>query len=169
MLHFFRPNANVSSFDALIAHRSSRWYGACLRITGRAALAEEAVQEALLKAWRHRATFRGEAEIDTWVHRIAINAAIDLLRRERGETLDADADHAYEGGHRSADLKRDLDDALIHLSALERTVFVLKHHEEWSLAEIAQHLGCSVDSVKQGLFRGVRKLRGALADWRGGP
>lgn len=166
MLHYFRPDP-VQSFDSLIAQRSARWYGACLRITGRAALAEEAVQEALLKAWRQRATFRGEAEIDTWVHRIAINTAIDLMRRERGETLDESFDAAHDGAHRAGDLNRDLDAALTRLTALERTMFVLKHHEEWSLAEIADHLGCSVDSVKQGLFRGVRKLRGALADWRG--
>lgn len=157
----------IERLAALITARSARWYRACLRITGRPALAEEAVQEALLKAWRHRDSFRGDAEVDTWVHRIAVHAAIDLLRREpdvrSAEALDAGG----PGDERAHQLGRDLTQAMQGLSTLERTVFVLKHHEQWSLAEIAEQLDCSVDSVKQGLFRGVRKLRTALADWRG--
>jgi RNA polymerase sigma-70 factor (ECF subfamily) len=158
---------DVERLAALITARSARWYRACLRITGRPALAEEAVQEALLKAWRHRDSFRGDAEADTWVHRIAVHAAIDLMRREPDIVLAEVPDTGSPGGERAHQLGHDLNAAMQALSPLERTVFVLKHHEQWSLAEIAEQLGCSVDSVKQGLFRGVRKLRTALADWRG--
>jgi RNA polymerase sigma-70 factor (ECF subfamily) len=168
MLHFLRAKPELPSFDALIANRGARWFGACLRITRRAALAEEAVQEALLKAWRHRDAYRGEAELDTWIHRIAVNTAIDLIRRERLDWTDELPDEAAPPAH-SAALAKDLDAALQHLSALERLAFVLKHCEDWSLAEISTHLGCSIDSVKQALFRGVRKLRAALAEWRGEP
>lgn len=161
------PLSDVERLAALITARSARWYRACLRITGRPALAEEAVQEALLKAWRHRDSFRGEAEVDTWVHRIAVHAAIDLVRREPILTPTGPPDEGTRQEERAHALGRDLMTAMQALSALERTVFVLKHHEQWSLAEIAEQLGCSVDSVKQGLFRGVRKLRMALADWRG--
>lgn len=158
---------SIERLAALITARSTRWYRACLRITGRPALAEEAVQEALLKAWRHRDSFRGEAEVDTWVHRIAVHAAIDLLRREPEVRAAELPDTGAPGAEHAQQLGRDLSRAMQALSTLERTVFVLKHHEQWSLAEIAEQLGCSVDSVKQGLFRGVRKLRTALADWRG--
>lgn len=158
---------DVDRLAALIRARSARWYRACLRITGRAVLAEEAVQEALLKAWRHRDSFRGEAEVDTWVHRIAVHAAIDLVRREPLPAAMEPPEEATRQAERAHALGRDLMTAMQALSALERTVFVLKHHEQWSLAEIAEQLSCSVDSVKQGLFRGVRKLRTALADWRG--
>ncbi|MCU0756890.1 MAG: RNA polymerase sigma factor [Xanthomonadales bacterium] len=166
MTPFSRP-FDVERLAALITARSARWYRACLRITARPALAEEAVQEALLKAWRHRESFRGEAEVDTWVHRIAVHAAIDLMRREPAIVPVELPETGTRRDERAHELGRDLNLAMQALSPLERTVFVLKHHEQWSLAEIAEQLGCSVDSVKQGLFRGVRKLRSALADWRG--
>ena len=67
----------------MLSERSVRWYNACLRITRDADLAADAVQEALLKAWDRRDEFRGESDLDTWIHRIALNAAIDLMRRRR--------------------------------------------------------------------------------------
>jgi len=167
-----RPRLVLDDFHALLASRSPRWYAACLRITNDAALAEDAVQEALLKAWDKRAEFRGEAELDTWIHRIAVNAAIDLLRRlrpqavseaidehEASECTPIDARHAQEfaGG---------LDLAMRELTDLERCCFVLKHVEEWRLSEIADDLQISLDSVKQALFRGLRKLRIAMDPWR---
>jgi RNA polymerase sigma factor (sigma-70 family) len=78
-------------FRDLIDRRGARMQAACLRITRDPALAEDAVQEALLKAWRARDQFRGEAERDTWLHRIAINAALELVRR-RGPMADLDVD-----------------------------------------------------------------------------
>jgi RNA polymerase sigma-70 factor (ECF subfamily) len=61
------------TFHAVLNERSVRWYNACLRITRDADLAADAVQEALLKAWDRRDEFRGESELDTWIHRIALN------------------------------------------------------------------------------------------------
>lgn len=92
MFAFLKPEPALSlaEFEAVLARRSARWYSACLRITRHPALAEDAVQDALLKAWHRRGDFRGEAQLDTWIHRIAIHAAIDLMRRERPElALDA--------------------------------------------------------------------------------
>jgi len=63
-----RPDA----FHAVLQERSVRWYNACLRITRDAELAADAVQDALLKAWDRRDDFRGEAALDTWIHRIAL-------------------------------------------------------------------------------------------------
>lgn len=160
---------------SVLAERGERWYAACLRITRDPALAEDAVQDALLKAWDKRALFRGESEMDTWIHRIAINAAIDRMRRER-PTLDvstqdaADADAAEPHAvHSRQQLGDGLQAALTRLTDLERIAFVLKHLEEWRLAEIALELKTSQDSIKQALFRAVRKLRAALDPWRSDP
>ena len=86
-----RPDA----FQTVLKERSVRWYNACLRITRDADLAADAVQEALLKAWHRRDDFRGEAALDTWIHRIALNAAIDLTRRRKTRAEDEldDDDH----------------------------------------------------------------------------
>src|SRR5689334_1085037 len=75
-------------FHAVLSERSARWYNACLRITRDADLAADAVQEALLKAWDRRNEFRGDSELDTWIHRIALNAAIDLMRRRRPQAVE---------------------------------------------------------------------------------
>ena len=92
-----RPDA----FHSVLEERSGRWYNACLRITRDAELAADAVQEALLKAWDRRNDFRGEAALDSWIHRIALNAAIDMTRRRRTraeDVLDDDGHEAPESG-----------------------------------------------------------------------
>ncbi|MCB1598694.1 MAG: sigma-70 family RNA polymerase sigma factor [Xanthomonadales bacterium] len=167
-----RPRLLVDDFHALLAEKSARWYGACLRITGDAGLAEDAVQDALLKAWDKRAEFRGEADLDTWIHRIAINAAIDLSRKRRGDVLEATADAADPGesgpaeAHAVGELGEGLERAMRGLTDLERQCFVLKHLEQWRLIEIAEQLQTSQDSIKQALFRALRKLRVTLEPWR---
>jgi RNA polymerase sigma-70 factor, ECF subfamily len=167
-----RPSLLVDDFHALLAEKSARWYGACLRITRDAGLAEDAVQDALLKAWDKRAEFRGEADLDTWIHRIAINAAIDLTRKRRGDVLEANTDtpDATESDpadtHAAGELGEGLERAMRRLTDLERQCFVLKHLEQWRLIEIAEQLQTSQDSIKQALFRALRKLRVTLEPWR---
>jgi len=80
------------TFHTVLSERGVRWYNACLRITRDADLAADAVQEALLKAWDRRDEFRGESELDTWIHRIALNAAIDQMRRRKPQTLTDELD-----------------------------------------------------------------------------
>src|SRR3982751_5734095 len=90
------------AFQTVLTERSPRWYNACLRITRDADLAADAVQEALLKAWRRREDFRGEAALDSWIHRIALNAAIDLTRRRKRRAEEELDEDAFEAGPSSA-------------------------------------------------------------------
>ena len=168
-----RPHA-IDGFEALVQRASGRWYGACLRITQDAALAEDAVQDALLNAWRARDQFRGEAELDTWLHRIAINAALELMRK-RGPVAEsgpepedvATAADCPASSHVRSAFGSAVGKALDRLTTRERVCFVLKHIEQWRLEEIAAATNVSVDSVKQSLFRGLGKLRVELKEWRG--
>lgn len=175
MFAFFgsRPAWSLDDFHKVLARRGERWYGACLRVTGDPGLAEDAVQEALLKAWSQRAQFRGDAELDTWIHRIALNAAIDQLRRhkpgiaeEPGDDLISTTQSPMQLQARS-ELGRDLGQAMQRLTDMERMCFVLKHLEGWQLDEIAKALHNSINGIKQALFRAVRKLRSDLQQWRG--
>ena len=159
------PDPTQAEFHEAITNRSDRWFAACLKITRNRALAEDAVQDALLSAWAKRSQFQHGARLDTWIHRIAVNAALQLIRKQRPaafEPLDFeipdDADSQEEVQH-AGDLERDLDNALTHLSDIERVCFVLKHLEQWRLREIAEELDTTIGTVKQALFRGVRKLR----------
>jgi RNA polymerase sigma-70 factor, ECF subfamily len=175
MFGFLRPRPGLDAFQQVLAEKGGRWYRACLRITGDPGLAEDAVQDALLKAWNRRDDFRADAELDTWIHRIALNSAIDILRKRRGPVDEGeDLDHHAAPRHASPDnqyesraLGGDIALSLERLTQREREAFVLKHLEGWSLEEIAAHQGGNVNNTKQALFRAVRKLRADLEAWRG--
>lgn len=158
-----------AEFHEAISRRSDRWYSACLRITRNASLAEDAVQEALLSAWHKRGQFQRNSSLESWIHRIAVNAALALVRKERPDRFEPLADlveetvspeqHACDG-----DVGEAFAAALPCLSDAERVCFVLKHIEQWRLREIADELGTEVGNVKQALFRAVKKLRVSMRD-----
>lgn len=183
MFAFFSKSTwSVGEFQALLASHGDRWYRACLRLTRDPALAEDAVQEALIKAWEKREQYRGEAELSGWVHRIAVNCALDLLRRRgrHGEASNSDSQpnepeevqQPWQGPVSAGtpleqmqriENARQLERAMQALTEMERTCFVLKHLEQYRLEEIAEQIDSSVNSVKQALFRALGKLRSHLA------
>ncbi len=157
-----------AEFHEAIARRSDRWYGACLNITRDPDLAADALQDGLLSAWDKRHQFERGARLDTWIHRIAINAALMLLRKQRPQAWQPLPDLLESDERGPADtladheLGKELDAALRCLSDLERICFVLKHLEQWRLAEIADELGHNLGTVKQAVFRAVKKMRGKM-------
>lgn len=165
-----------TEFDRALLRSGDRWYAACLNITRAPALAEDAVQDGLVLAWRKRHQFNGEAALDTWIHRIVVNAALQLLRRnkamvdqgptELGPVAEPIELHTPPDAQASAEWLCALERLMVALTEYERICFVLKHIEGWQLSEIADETGNSVNSVKQALFRAVKKLRVGLADWR---
>lgn len=152
-------------FHEAIASRADRWFSVCLKITRNPDLAEDAVQDALLSAWNKRVHFQRGARLDTWIHRIAVNSALQLLRKQRPGTFESlqkdviDDQPSVEDEMYAMELDSDLSAALQQLSDSERICFVLKHMEQWRLQEIADELDTSIGVVKQALFRGTRKLR----------
>lgn len=170
-----RPAPALDEFHLAVAAYADRWYGACVRITRDHGLAEDAVQDALSKAWQKRYEYRGEAQMETWIHRIAINCALDLVRRQHPAMVSESelmrSDEQVDA-HSPVDICRveefgdGLSLAMKRLTRLERLCFVLKHVEQWRLAEIAAELDCSESCIKQAVFRAVRKLRVALDPWR---
>jgi RNA polymerase sigma-70 factor (ECF subfamily) len=155
----------------------------CVRITRDAALAEDAVQEALFNAWKHIADFDGRSSFKTWLHRIAVNAALEQMRRNaRHETVDASAggddddddfllqravdEPGPEQQALGEEIGRQVEDHLGRMTVIERTAFVLRHAEGHSIEEIAQTMSMNISASKQAIFRAVRKLRGALQPLR---
>jgi len=161
-----------AEFHAAIARRSASWYAACLRITHNPQQAEDALQDALLSAWNKRGQFESSARLETWIHRIAVNAALQVLRRshpERFEPLEAELPDDREQPQAQlleAELSTNLLSSLRQLTEMERVCFVLKHLEQWRLAEIAVELDTNTGVIKQALFRGVKKLRVSMAHLR---
>ncbi len=128
-------------------------------------LAADAVQDALLNAWRKRGQFRNTARLDTWIHRIAVNAALNLLRKSRPgvfEALDSDVEDDADRPDQvlqDYELESDLATSLARLSEVERVCFVLKHLEQWRTREISEEIGTNDGRVKQAVYRAVHKLR----------
>ncbi len=156
------------------------------RITGNQADAEEAAQEAFLRAYNKLPNFRHDASFSTWITRIAMNTALNLVERRNRDLSQygpriADNRSSVEqtvqlaDGHASPERQLlDLeaatlrDDALANLTAMERTAFTLRHMEDLPIAEIATALNVPANSAKQAVFRAVAKLRRSLAPLAGG-
>lgn len=167
----------AEAFREIVEAYAQPLWRAAFRILGDQAAAEDAVQEAFLRAWRALDRFDERAELSTWLYRIATNAAIDLRReRKRRDTLAGPLPEDFNGQvtakttaadqERTA-LWRDLVDqareAIAVLPEAERTAILLRHFEGCSIAEIAQALGTGENAAKQAVFRAVHKLRAVLA------
>jgi RNA polymerase sigma-70 factor (ECF subfamily) len=148
------------------------------RVTGNAIDAEEAAQEAFLLAYKKLPGFREQAAFGTWVYRIAMNCSLNLVER-RSRDLGWDAIPLEPGSptdniaispapnpeaellHNEAMRRRER--AMLTLTPMERTAFILRHMEEQSTQVIAEALGVPANSAKQAVFRAVAKLRRELA------
>ncbi|MCG8435311.1 MAG: RNA polymerase sigma factor, partial [Gammaproteobacteria bacterium] len=143
------------------------------------ALAEDAVQETWLNVHRRLGKFDGRSAFTTWLQRIAINAAIDILRSRRrlqdredmSMEFNERADHLAgnePGPERQTESKavgRAAREALANLTPMERAAFSLRHFEEVAIEEICQKLGIGKNACKQAIFRAVGKMRKALSDY----
>ena len=164
-------------FRTLVERHSRTLFRLAYRITGNEADAEDVVQESFIRAYRGLSQYDGRATFQAWISRIASNYALDLLaakKRRNWEQIDGDGDHAgalesLPAGNptperlaRSSQLRQHVETALGELTDLERAAFVLRHFEGLSLEEIGNAMGINLNSVKQGVFRAVQKLRVAL-------
>jgi RNA polymerase sigma-70 factor (ECF subfamily) len=171
-------SGDEDAFQALVEAHSAALFRLAWRFTGSAESADDVVQETFLRAWRSLRRFDSRSRFSTWLHRIAANAATDLLRRQQRhvdgrEELDNES-HAEPfiedapGPERltlSTEIEHRVDRALGQLTAIERTAFVLRHFEERSIADIGRILGSRTSATKQAVFRAVHKLRRELAPW----
>jgi len=131
-------------------------------------LAEDAVQETMIKAWQSLPRFRGDSSVRSWILRIAHNTSISMLRRRRERVMDPDTLPDTIGGIDPARSSTALADlgvvrrALEGLDELSRSVVVLREVEGLSYQDIADTLGVPVPTVKTRLLRARRTLAEAL-------
>ncbi len=167
-------------FHQLIRPYERGLYVMALSMLRNEADAEDAAQEACLKAYRSLASFRADSKFSTWLVSITLNVARNRLRRNRSthmESLDVPPD---EQGHVSPALLRDwrevpsealeraevrliLQKAIVALPEIYREVFLLRDVEELSIKETAETLGVSETSVKVRLHRARTMLQKTLA------
>jgi RNA polymerase sigma-70 factor, ECF subfamily len=157
-----------------------RVYNLARRMLGNDADAEDVTQDVLLQVVRKLGTFRGEADIGTWLHRVTVNAALanrgKRARREEHEVRDP-LEHFLEDGHHNhakpwsispdqhvldQETHRLIEEAIARLPEIYRDVYVLADVEGLPNPEIADLLGLSVPAVKSRLHRARLLMRHAL-------
>lgn len=151
------------AFAEIFRRHRDRLWAVAVRTCGDRDMAADAVQDAFLSAYRHAGSFRGDAQVTTWLHRIVVNACLDRLRRRRPtsdlESLDPSL-LAVPG-----DAAADVDTALAVHAALrtlpegQRAALVLVDMHGLKVSEAAQVLGVAEGTVKSRCARG----RAALA------
>jgi len=135
-------------------------------------------QDAFVQAWLHLAKFERRSNFETWVTRIAINRARDLIRSRRWTVPLASQTEEDEAGFEPIDdkadpernaLSRQMNDAIERavdsLSTQQKMIFRLRHYENLPLEEISQIMGLRAGTVRAHLFRAVHKLRAELSGW----
>lgn len=155
------------AFMALMTRHERRVYNLAYRMLGNPDDARDATQDAFLSCFRHLSTFRGDAAFATWLHRIAVNACYDSLRRRKA-TISLDdhpleppsvADHADQTAT-AIDVQR----ALLDVPPDFRAVLVMHEIQDLPVEEIAAALEVPVGTVKSRLHRGRVALGRALAE-----
>jgi RNA polymerase sigma-70 factor, ECF subfamily len=165
LVHRFQ-SGDQEAFVALMQRHERRIYNLAYRMLGRAEDARDATQDVFLSCFRHLGSFRGDSAFSTWIHRIAVNASFDVLRK-RTPTVSLDdwleepataPDHA-EGTAVRTDVQR----ALLEIPAEFRAPLVMHEVLDLPVEEIAEALDVPIGTVKSRLFRGRVALGRVLA------
>ena len=139
--------------------------GGVFRIVGNEADTDDVIQEALIRAYRRVGSFRGDAGLRSWVYRIAVNCAFDLLR-ERKRQSEANGKYAANPpeSRDNADEKQlvELEHAISELPTPYREAIIWGYLSDLSGSEAAERLGCSENALYQRVFKAKQKLRKSM-------
>ncbi len=136
------------------------------------------MQETMVRALQRAESFRGDASLATWLHRILHNLAVDVSRRDREdatEDVEREVEERWRSGSYTVDAatvveraetRAELEDALVRLPVIYRTAVVLHDAEGMTVAEIADIQGVALPAAKQRLRRGRMMTVDALAQGR---
>jgi RNA polymerase sigma-70 factor (ECF subfamily) len=162
------PAAEREFYDAHV----DRVYRLTYRLAGDDDLARDFTQETYIRAFERLGEFRGEAQLSTWLHAIAVSVALNGLRKvkrlhHREATLEDGLDVVETGRQAEPDVKRRLAEAIDALPDGYRTVFVMHDVEGYTHEEIGAVLAIETGTSKAQLSRARAKLRVLLADFAG--
>ena len=162
-----------AAFEELVRQYEKRIYRLALRMCNNSDDAFEIAQEAFLSAWRGLKFFRGDSSFATWLYRLASNAAVDFLRREKrqsgGERISLDDEENYteppdpgpspQQHAEQGELRQVLGQALETLSPEHRQVLLLRELQGLSYEEISDVLELDLGTVKSRIARAREKMR----------
>ena len=158
------PETRHTAFSEIVNQYSEKLYWTVRHIVGTHEDADDVIQETFIKVWNKLDDFRGDSKISTWLHRIAVNEALDHLRREKkhnendvevSNLAGAFADTYFDGD----EVERLLRDAIETLPEAQRAVFSLKYFDNKKYSEISLILGTSEGGLKANYHYAVEKIR----------
>lgn len=182
-------DGDTEAFAVLFRRHRDRLWAVALRTMGNPEDAADGLQDGMISAYRRAGSFRGDAAVTTWLHRVVVNACLDRIRAakvRRAEPLPEDLDEygdrgslatstsSTDGTADPADLavaderRRVVLAALDQLPADQRAALVLVDMEGYPVAEVAEMLDCAVGTVKSRCSRGRAKLATLLGVLRPG-
>jgi len=179
-------DGDTEAFGLLFARHRDRLWAVALRTMGNPDDAADGLQDGLVAAYRRAGSFRGEAAVTTWLHRVVVNACLDRIRASRSrraEPLPDDLEEYERRGSLSSaapeaedpaelavrgDRRQAVLTALATLPAEQRAALVLVDMEGYPVAEVAQMLDCAVGTVKSRCSRGRARLATLLGVLRPG-
>jgi RNA polymerase sigma-70 factor, ECF subfamily len=166
-------DGDPEAFGLLFARHRDRLWAVALRTLGDPEAAADALQEAMLAAMRRAGSFRGDAAVTTWLHRVVVNACLDQVRRRRVRATVPLPDDGGDAAGPPAPDQPDPADRITERSAVlaalrtlpteQRHAVVLVDMEGYSVAEAAVLLGCPPGTVKSRCARGRARLLPLLA------
>lgn len=162
------------AFGQLFLRHRDRLWAVALRTLGDPDEAADALQDAMISAFRRAGDFRGESAVTTWLHRIVVNACLDRMRRRAARPV-AGGEHDLDLLARTPQATPDTDVALDVLAALrtlgpdQRAALVMVDMLGYSVADTAEILGVSPGTVKSRCARGRARLLPQLAHLRNQP
>jgi RNA polymerase sigma-70 factor, ECF subfamily len=169
-------DGDPAAFSTLVRRHQDRLWAVALRVMGRPDDAADALQDAYVAAFRRAGTFRGDAQVTTWLHRVVVNACLDRLRRAKvraADPLPEDLDRVEPLGREperdpleESERREAVADALATLNPDQRAALVLVDMQGYSVDEAATILGCAPGTVKSRCARGRARLVPLLAPLR---
>jgi RNA polymerase sigma-70 factor (ECF subfamily) len=182
-----RARANdVGAFEELVGRHEEKIYRLAMRFTRNETDAAEILQETFLSAWRNLDKFEGKAQFGSWLYRVAVNAALMLLRSQKRHpqiavedmTAEALGEAARDAGpglgagtdwsrrpddqFQSEELRQQIQSSVDQLPESQRSVFLMRDVDGLSTEETAELLGVSIPTVKTRLHRARLTLREAI-------
>ncbi len=165
------------AFAELVRRHRDRLWAVAIRTTGDSEEAADALQDALLSAFHRADSFRGDAQVSTWLHRIVVNACLDRLRRSKSRPTDPFPDDedrlgALSGSEpqddpaEASERRTDVMKALAQLSEEQRVALILVDMEGYSVDEVAAMVDCAPGTVKSRCARGRARLAPLLSQYR---
>ncbi len=162
---------DADAFGEIVRRHRDRLWSVALRTTGDPEEAADALQDALLSAYRAAGNFRGDSQVTTWLHRIVVNACLDRLRRRQARPTvplpeEDRAPSAVRDDLADREVATEVYAAMSTLPAEQRACLLLVDIEGYPVDEVARMLDVPVGTVKSRCARGRARLAPLLAHLR---